>query len=871
MLKESLLAWGQEESGITKIPLDKEVIYVKNAAITSDRIYLVNIDGSQTDKYFDLGYSSVRPWGTTQHFYFDKITNCLIRIAVVASNRTSTSLLPQQYTVYFEAMNPNTGALLYSNFASGYSYNADLNTSLCIDLDHGVYGFYFNGKSATAQVENHRVVFFIPSVKKLYDVDLSSINFEEEFPASNAQIPYQYHYSSGFIGIENYDGYEVSFKMYTHLKVNASGMKTHAIAITLPSTIKYDYINNNEGTLTEYPLFSSTKYMYDYGLAQYYPEHTVSTDGAVWHEITEITNVSSNTSFAVIGSDGDEIINITPAMPTKSAKISTDMGATWNTISFTTSVSDFLFPMAISDINGDSRYFTFDNFWNLWSLQYDPDSTNKIITTKRGKITLPNAYSLIDDLGMVRNRSNEILWLATGEQRNSSGGATTSVICYTNTDQATSSWSSTVRPSGLNDVKKAWIIPAYYKVKSDNLYYAISANGYISSCSVPISTTHSSWDISTWSTPVKVLPDDYTWIDFTGDLALGYKVVNSKCVLYIAKPSSADKTQSWIIRNSGIETDMAETSLYARFNNVWDSNVAFTGLYIIVLNIVTGKLRMFRSGTEWKHSYMIYGTEYNSIRSNYLLTTDKHSFSFIHQKMYSIGTTPNKFTGIQDCGSFTTGFFYAFNAFNNNIRWTGSVDKFLLAGFNPKLNGDNSYVYGRYSTDVLDTSSPSLRPDSSPQYFEGPIYDKLGQGFVDVGSEHLSGTIIIHNFNAYNNSSEKTLWVMNDGGVFNDVSAFESISGDTISRFILNQFQTTGYIASQPSTNKAFAFYAVDPNNTGVSRYITYVTLSATNPVDQSTIYPVSTKIDTNTNTIYLTDKSGYTNSDMVVLTIAKE
>ena len=209
MLKESLLAWGNEKTEIEKIPLPRQYVYGKH----DNKIYLFNTVSRNTmQNTHSFTLENIYGTPTYQEFYFDKSTNCLIRISLIISAKVYP--LYDDYTkVIFETFHPITGERLDFKTTQGYSFSNEGVTT--VNVKDGVYGFYFTGKSVSSQVENHRMVVYFPKFKKLVDIDLSALNIEERF--SSQPYNYQYQYGSSLFDIE-YDEYRIlTFSLATKL------------------------------------------------------------------------------------------------------------------------------------------------------------------------------------------------------------------------------------------------------------------------------------------------------------------------------------------------------------------------------------------------------------------------------------------------------------------------------------------------------------------------------------------------------------------------------------------------------------------------------------------------------------------------------
>ena len=112
-LKESLLGWGGYKDVQDKIYLDRHVIYMRGAPYTSDdkkyiKIYPVNIDGTQTNTVFEIevedDYSPAN-----ERFYFDKITQCIVRTSYTASgSKFNIAGSPVNKHIVFDLYDPNT-------------------------------------------------------------------------------------------------------------------------------------------------------------------------------------------------------------------------------------------------------------------------------------------------------------------------------------------------------------------------------------------------------------------------------------------------------------------------------------------------------------------------------------------------------------------------------------------------------------------------------------------------------------------------------------------------------------------------------------------------------------------------------------------
>ena len=242
-----------------------------------DRIYPINIDDSATDRYFDIEYT-YKNTTENERFYFDKDTQCLVRMAMSCGQGgiflADTSQTPAHDLrhVMFELYDPNTGELLDRHSIWGYSKQVASSTEQGYipeyyfpNCSQGLYGVYLNGIDyKNNALDNPTILLYNPRLHRVFDVDLSEI-FDVTPPGSAHTSVYPtiekflgaYNTSSdnddlhdiviGFSMPDNNMSYSTSSSPYTTTQKFYelhTDLTKNPVEITTPITSYYNVVGN---------------------------------------------------------------------------------------------------------------------------------------------------------------------------------------------------------------------------------------------------------------------------------------------------------------------------------------------------------------------------------------------------------------------------------------------------------------------------------------------------------------------------------------------------------------------------------------------------------------------------------------------------
>lgn len=154
-----------------------------SVGLTTEKVYLINIDGTQSDKAFTItiDYNNIV---LNERFFFDKQTQCLIRTACeeVGPKFPSVSTTYTLKRIVFDMYDPNTGELLDHQFVAGYSSKNLINDDYRFyNCAQGFYTYYCNGVKNAATSEDsgiaHPAKLFIycPRYHRVFDVNIGSV------------------------------------------------------------------------------------------------------------------------------------------------------------------------------------------------------------------------------------------------------------------------------------------------------------------------------------------------------------------------------------------------------------------------------------------------------------------------------------------------------------------------------------------------------------------------------------------------------------------------------------------------------------------------------------------------------------------------
>lgn len=294
-LKESLLGWGGYKDVQDKIYLDRHVIYMRGAPYTSDdkkyiKIYPVNIDGTQTNTVFEIevedDYSPAN-----ERFYFDKITQCIVRTSYTASgSKFNIAGSPVNKHIVFDLYDPNTFEKLDHQEVNAVDSQTLQEDMRKVNAAQGLYSYYCNGiaRPATSTDDGREhtatVFLYMPRFKRLFEIPVGDVVNVENPVATTTTDNYAFPRST-YYGIYNNsqdldDLHNLIIKLYSpHYLAGLSGnmdqnvydlhinLYTKPVSIELGPNAPLTLNSNVRGPeLYTTELYSSLPYTADYTL-----------------------------------------------------------------------------------------------------------------------------------------------------------------------------------------------------------------------------------------------------------------------------------------------------------------------------------------------------------------------------------------------------------------------------------------------------------------------------------------------------------------------------------------------------------------------------------------------------------------------------
>lgn len=163
--------------------------------VSSESIYPINIDGSQSDKKFTI-YVDYNSTTSNEKWFFDKKTQCLIRTAFqeYSVDTYASSGIGTLKQLVWEAYDPNTGIPLDQHVAWAFS-NQNLATNCRKEnISQGFYSFYCNGivRKATSVDDGFAhtptVFTYSPRQRKVFAIPVGDV-IDIQNPIGTASVP----------------------------------------------------------------------------------------------------------------------------------------------------------------------------------------------------------------------------------------------------------------------------------------------------------------------------------------------------------------------------------------------------------------------------------------------------------------------------------------------------------------------------------------------------------------------------------------------------------------------------------------------------------------------------------------------------------
>lgn len=894
MLKESLLAWGNEKTGIEPIPVKYQNIYLKKDS--SNKIYIVSAMNKEVNNSFTISYNATRPQGNYESFYFDYTTHCLIRIAIVAEKRDETvDSSNNYYTVVFEALDPNNGNLLDYQKAEGYSYISvsELPQQLAVNTSDGIYSFYFNGKKAYSQAQNHRLACYIPQIKKIVDINLSNsqdLTIPETFPESQqASATISYHYGSGLFDIlYNREQAKIGFSIYTKMLY---GQK--------PTMYKCSWCGSNVNVISA-RIISSTASVIS-------ADRTVSTfcssyqysapaDSSIWKLVTDDPKDSTTGNNPAIWSLGcypgtfrDYVIGTDVKATTLYIS---EYGNAYNWASVSTGRTEFDNILGILDKpTGTGTKYIVDRL-GKWAEITIPDILySSIGTVSQGPSV--NFTGTFQGIGQfkITSGSNYTCTLITGKDTN-----TSNVYIAKTTDESinSSNWTTAAVINKLSNVIASWANWKVSETNPDNLVTIFSDDGYVS-----ISTTGGSNE-SDWSNPMRVLPttiegEDTRWYRMmydkdtdvytaVGSTVISNSPVNINCKARVATarhplgPWYVDSTpflyqgRTLLLLNNEQGIAITKTSHSGENGNSY--YLAIRGIKpdaqgLTYTQFIYECIPDFKSSViTVRYTYTIITNPYNDNISFFSFYGDPY-----RQGLYSVtrgsGTASSYDVANQQYQTTMNGKFLAVVPYNSSIKWQGYLASYSKFPYQLNLyttDQNPSVVFmGGYTLITFDSSVTSSPLDSvyAPTFTEGPIYS-----FRNMASlyEHYTGTTIVYN-ELGSNSTPNSMSLLDEWGNLKTISGKDATTAASVDLYQSREFCRNRSSLSAPSSKNHFAFIANTSTSTDVL-FASYVTLSDSYGVLPD-VMPQVSNVNLKKNWAYRDDvNDGVSMSDLSVIAV---
>lgn len=149
--------------------------------VYSEKVFLVNIDGTSNNTVFVWRFDS-NDTVKNERFYFDKVTQCLIRVAYdefgvknAALNRYGTLKI-----VVFDTFNPNTGIRLDHHVIWGFSDQKLNDENVIPNCLQSLYSVYLNGfcEAGSTRIQSQQpatVFLYSARQRKVYQVPVGNI------------------------------------------------------------------------------------------------------------------------------------------------------------------------------------------------------------------------------------------------------------------------------------------------------------------------------------------------------------------------------------------------------------------------------------------------------------------------------------------------------------------------------------------------------------------------------------------------------------------------------------------------------------------------------------------------------------------------
>lgn len=898
MLKESLLAWGNEKTGIEPIPVKYQNIYLKKDS--SNKIYIISAMNKEVNNSFTISYNATRPQGNYESFYFDYITHCLIRIAIVAEKRDETvDSSNNYYTVVFEALDPNNGNLLDYQKVEGYSYISvsELPQQLAVNTSDGIYSFYFNGKKAYSQAQNHRLACYIPQIKRIVDINLSNsqdLTIPEVFPdvsdvTNQSSATITYHYGSGLFDIlYNREQAKIGFSMYTKMLY---GQK--------PTIYKCSWSGSNINVISTRTISSSTYVTAADRIASTFCsnyQYSAPADSSIWNLVTDDPmNVLTGDPLAIWS------LGCYPGTY-RDYVIGTDVKATtlyvaeyaspyyWGFIS--TGRTEFDNILGILDKpTGTGTKYIIDRLGNWAEITVTDATHGSIGTVSQGpSINFTGTFQGVGQF-KITSGSNYTCTLITGKDTNNSK----IYIAKTTGESINSSnWTTPATINKLSNAIASWADWRVSETNPDNLVTIFSSDGYVS-----ISTTGGSSE-SDWSTPLRVLPttiegEDARWYRMiydkdtdvytaVGSTDISNSPVNINCKVRVATarhplgPWYVDSTPFLYQGKSHLLLSNEQGIAITKTSHLGENGNSY---YLAVRGIkpdasgLTYTQFVYECVPDFKSSTIT--VRYRSTISTNAYNENVLYFSYYgdpyRQDLYSI--TRGSGTGVaydianQQYQTTMNGKFLATVPYNSSIKWEGYLVSYSKFPYQLNLYTTNSYPYntlmGGYTSITFDSSvsSSPLDPAYAPTFTEGPIYS-----FRNMASlyEHYTGTTIVYN-ELGSNSTPNSMSLLDEWGNLRAISGKDATTATSVDLYQSREFCRNRSSLSTPTSKNHFAFIANTSTSTDVL-FASYVTLSDSYGVLPN-VMPQVSNVNLKKNWAYRDDvNDGVSMSDLSIIAV---